>query len=1078
MKLKQILALLMLALAIPAMIFAQSNSSALSGVVRDPSSAVITGAEITVSNMDTGLTRTATSNASGVYRVGELNPGSYQITASMTGFSRETRKDVTLLVGQELSVNFALQVGAVEQEIIITGEAPVVETTISSVASNVTQEQLRELPLNGRAFTDLVTLNPGAVTPHVAQGRGANYGFATQLSVAGARTDSNSFRLDGTDMMDTRNMNPGSAAGVQLGVDTIREFQVITANGKAEFGRNAGAVINAVSRSGENTMHGALFHFLRNNKLDARRFENPKALPPFKRNQFGGTIGGPIARDKAFYFFGYEGLRQRLNESAVYNVPTADGKRGIGVGPIVNGARTNVVVDPRMVPYMNLYPLPNGRDLGDGTALLANDASRPTTENFGSGRVDYALSSNDSFFSRYTISRAESNSNGNLLSKQISTTSRHLLTMQEDHIFGPSMVNTLRLSFNRSLGFSAPGQVEGGESLGFAAGVPLGEMGAGSAVSNIGPMSIGIVDDKQNSFQYEDTVSYTRGNHNMKFGALAQRFQWNTDNPAFWQGQFSFTDLPTMLRLGNASATYRLPRSSTNRGLRTWLMGFFGQTDYRVSPSLTLNVGLRWEFTTGVSEVHNNISYLANGPITSTPNDIKLGKLWNNHIKNFEPRFGFNWALGANQTTSLSGGIGIYHNQILHNSFVSFRDQLPFNFRATATNVSFAAFPNIEQVVLQSGQNFNASRHFDLDNFKTPTYYRANLTIQHQLPGELVVKLGFVGSLARHLARRQLLNTFPNPVARADGSLFFGCGPAVSATCASPIPQVINPNFGRIEWMSSDVNSSYNSIVTSIQKRFIRGLTFQANYTYSKSIDDYSQSETNYAGETGANGQFGPDRVLDRARSTFNIPHVFVANGVYELPLGHGKAHLNSGGVVNAIVGGWQLGGILTLQQGLPFTVGSLIADAGYTFRANRPNMNSSVDINTVTSGTSAGCVVAGTTTPIAAGTPIGTRDRYFDPCVFGAPAAGTIGNVTRNTLIGPDLRNVNFNLGKTFNITEGMRLQFRSEFFNLFNRVQMRNPAARVFSNRTGVSASAGLITESLDASARQIQFGLKLTF
>ena len=1077
MKVKQILAVLMLALTIPAMIFAQANSSALSGVVRDPSSAVITGAEIVVSNMDTGLTRTASSNASGVYRVGELNPGSYQITATMPGFSRETRKDITLLVGQELSVNFALQVGAVEQEIVITGEAPVVETTISSVATNVTQEQLRELPLNGRAFTDLVTLNPGAVTPHVAQGRGANYGFATQLSVAGARTDSNSFRLDGTDMMDTRNMNPGSAAGVQLGVDTIREFQVITANGKAEFGRNSGAVINAVSRSGENNMHGSLFHFLRNNKLDARRFENPKALPPFKRNQFGGTIGGPIKQDKAFYFFGYEGLRQRLNESAVYNVPTADGRRGIAVGPLVNGVRTNVAVDPRIVPYMNLYPVPNGRSIGDGTGVLAIDASRPTTENFASGRVDYSLSSNDSFFSRYTISRAESNTNGNLLSKQISTTSRHLLTVQEDHIFGPSMVNTLRVSFNRSLGYSAPGQVDGGENFGFAPGVPLGEISVGTQISAIGPQSIGIVDDTQNSFQYEDTISYTRGNHNMKFGALAQRFQWNTDNPAFWQGQFTFTDLPTMLQLGNATATYRLPHSSTNRGLRTWLMGFFGQTDYRVSPSLTLNVGLRWEFTTGVSEVDGNISYLTNGPVASTPNDIKLGKLWENHIKNFEPRFGFNWAMGANQTTSLSGGIGIYHNQILHNSFVSFRDQLPFNFRATATNVSFAAFPNIEQIVLQSGQNFNASRHFDFDNFKTPTYYRANLTIQHQLPGELVVKFGYVGSLARHLARRQLLNVFPNPVARADGSLFFGCGPATTATCPNPVPQVVNPNFGRIEWMSSDVNSSYNSMVASIQKRFSKGLTFQANYTFSKSIDDYSQSETNYAGESGATGQYGPDRVLERARSTFNVPHVFVANGIYELPIGQGKAFLNSGGVVNAILGGWQLGGILTMQQGLPFTVGAVIADAGYTFRANRPNLPETVDINTITSGTTAGCARAGTT-PIAAGTAVGTRDLYFDPCVFTMPAAGTIGNATRNTIIGPDLRNVNFNLGKTFMVTEGMRLQLRGEFFNLFNRVQLRNPAARVFSNRTGVTANAGLITESLDASARQIQVGLKLTF
>jgi hypothetical protein len=332
-------------------------------------------------------------------------------------------------------------------------------------------------------------------------------------------------------------------------------------------------------------------------------------------------------------------------------------------------------------------------------------------------------------------------------------------------------------------------------------------------------------------------------------------------------------------------------------------------------------------------------------------------------------------------------------------------------------------------------------------------------------------------------------------VVRADGSLFFPCGSTAqvqtpTVACPNPVPQFINPNFGRIEWMSSDVNSSYNSLILSISKRFTQGMSFAANYTWSKSIDDYSQSETNYAGETGANAQYGPDRVLDRARSTFNVPHVFTANGVWELPIGQGKRYLNSGGVADAVLGGWQVGGILTLQQGLPFTIGSTITDAGYTFRANRPNMKPGIDINEITSGVSIGCARAGTSA-IAPGTPVGTRDLYFDPCVFDMPAAGTIGNVPRNTIIGPDLRNVNFNLSKTFHVTERTALQFRSEFFNLFNRVQLRNPAARVFSftrtaitngvlvtNPGAVVANAGQITESLDSSARQIQLGLKLTF
>ena len=1054
-------------LAMQGMVFGQATSSAISGVVRDASQAVIAGATVTVTNVDTGISRTVESRASGLYRVGDLVPGNYQITATMAGFTRETRRGIALLVGQEATVNFTLQVGAVEQEVVVTGEAPVVETTISSVATNVTEEQLRELPLNGRAFTDLVTLNPGAVTPHVAQGRGANYGFATQLAVAGARTDANSFRLDGTDMMDTRNQNPGSAAGVQLGVDTIREFQVVTTNGKAEYGRNAGAIINAVSRSGTNEWHGSAFEFLRNNELDARRFENLGELPPFKRNQFGATFGGPIVRDKTFFFLGYEGLRQRLNESAVFDVPTAQGRLGIGV------LQPGEVVDPRIVPYLNLYPLPNVADERGGVASFSTDSSQPTTENFGSARIDHNFSENDFFFARYTYSRADSSSIGNLLSDQVANTSRHLFTIQEDHIFSPTVLNTVRIGFNRSFGFSSPALVKGGENLGFAPGIPMGQISAGD-VSALGPEGIGIVDDLQNAFQYEDNLTYTRGNHTMKFGAMAQRFQWNSDNPAFQYGSYAFDDLREMLRVRFGDPTYRLPISSTNRGLRTWLLGFFAQDDYRVRPNLTLNIGLRWEFTTGISEVNGKIAYLRNGPLASTLDDIVTGKMWENHIKMFEPRIGFNWALGQSQMTSLSGGFGIFHNQILHNSFVSFRDQLPFNFRASAQNVDArTAFPDIERVVLQAGQNFNSSRHFDFENFKTPTFYRYNLTIQRQLPGEMALRVGYVGALGRHMARRQLLNVFPQPVVQPDGSLFFPPSPGS--------PQTINPDFGRIEWMSSDVNSTYSSLVATLQKRFSRGVTFQANYTWSKSLDDYSQSETNFSGEANANPQWGPDRSLDRARSSFNVPHVFVFNGIYQLPFGSGMRYLNTGGVANAILGGWQIGGIVTLQQGLPFTIGSNISDGSrFRFRADRPNLKPGVDINEVTSGTSAGCVVSGggTANDIAPGTPVGTRTLYFDPCIFSEPAAGTIGNAARNLIIGPDLRNVNFTLSKHFDIREGMRLQFRSEFFNLFNRVQLRNPAARVFTNRLGVNASAGLINSSLDGSARQIQLGLKLTF
>ena len=1063
---------LLVFLGMPRATFGQISSSAIVGQVQDATEAVIAGAEVTVTNVETGITRARESGPSGLYRVGELQPGTYQITVSMAGFNREVRQDIVLEFGRELTLNFTLQVGAVEQEVVVTGEAPVVETTISSVATNVSQEQLRELPLNGRSFADLVTLNPGAVTPHIGQGRGANYGFAPQLSVAGARTDANSFRLDGTDLMDTRNQNPGSAAGVQLGVDTIREFQVVTTNGKAEYGRNAGAVVNAVSRSGTNEWHGSAFEFVRNNKMDAPQLEDvDDVVPPFKRNQFGATIGGPIRRDQTFFFVGYEGLRQRLNDTNVWRVPTAEGRQGIGVlGP-------GEEVDPRIPPYINLYPLPNGVDNGDGTGQFIEDRSQPTSENFLSGRIDHHISENDFLFGRYTISRANATRVARLLSSSASFTSKQILTIQEDHIFGPNLLNTFRVGFSRSIGDVQPTQVEGAsESLGFAPGVPLGTLSAGN-LDHLGPNGIGIVDDVQNSFQFENNLSYTSGPHTIKFGAMAQRFQWNTDNPAFWQGDYDFDDLRAFLLAGpsGTNATYRLPESSTNRGVRTVLLAFFAQDDYRVSPSLTLNLGFRWEFTTGMTEVNNKVTYLGADVYTATLDDLIPGQLWQNHIKNFEPRLGFNWALGQDQMTALSGGFGIFHNQILHNSFVSFRSQLPFNFRATAPNINVSGnFPDIEAAIRDANVKFRNTRHFDFENFKTPTFYRYNLTLQRQLPGEMALRIGYVGAIGRHMARRSLYNGHSIPVER-DGALFF--------PPESEAPQRPNPHFNNLEWMSSDVNSIYSSLAVNLQKRFSRGLTFQASYTFSKSIDDYSQSETNFTGETGARGSYGQDRTLERARSVYNVPHVLVFNGIYQLPFGSGKPYMNTGGIADAILGGWQIGGILTLQQGLPFSVGSRISDRGYLFRANRPNLNPGVDVNKLTSGSTAGCqgVVAGSVGDRQAlidAFDTGANVKYFDPCAFTAPEPGRIGTAGRNLLLGPDLRNINFTLSKSFQLGERTRLQFRSEFFNLFNRAQLRNPAARVFRNRRGVDRRAGTITQTLNNSSREIQLGLKLTF
>jgi len=1045
-------------LGLPPLMSGQATSSTISGIVRDSSQAVVAGAAITVMNTGTGISRTSQSDAAGRYRVGELQPGTYQVSVTITGFATETRKGIALQVGQEQTLNFALQVGTVEQQVEVTGAAPLVETATAAVASNVSQEQLRELPLNGRSFTDLITLQPGAVAPSnaVLTGPGgASLSNGPQLSVSGARPDANAFMIDGTDMNPTSNATPGSAARVQLGVDTIREYQVITSNAKAEYGRNAGGFINAVSRSGTNEWHGSAFEFLRNSTLDARDFFDGNSTPPFKRNQFGATLGGPIKKDKTFVFLGYEGLRQRLSQTFVWTVPTPEARRGIG---ILSAGQT---VDPRVLPYLNLYPLPNGANLG-GVAEFNQEIAQPLGENYGSVRVDHNFSGNDFLFGRYTIDRGNRVQFQTLLSNSNFFTANQYLTLQEDHIFSPTLLNMFRAGYNRSLNNFFPDFVPNAEALSFVPGVPMGSLSPGSGNSAIGPNQIATLFQAQNVYQFEDNLTYTRGPHTMKFGVSLERFQWNTDQRNNVQGAYTFNTFGNFLQAGpsGVSTTIQLPGSISYRHIRSTLPSFFAQDDYRVTPRLTLNIGLRWEFTTGLSELNNYLVYMRRGPYLSALSDLILGELWENHIIHLEPRLGFNWGLDQSGKTALSGGFGIFHNEVLHNAMIAERFQLPLLIRGNVSNVSATAtFPNIVATTTANstgGFSNTETRHYDHDHFKTPTFYRYNLTLQRELPGEMALRVGYVGATGFHNKREQLLNRNPQPVVQADGSLYF--------PSATEAPQFTNPNFGAIRFMSSDSNSWYSALTASLQKRFSKGLMFQGSYTYSKSIDDFSGDETNYNGE-GRDGQFGPDRHLDRARSSFNVPHVFVFNSLYELPVGTGKRWLNSAGVANAVLGGWQAGGIVTIQQGVPFTVGSSATYPGYQFNAIRPNLKPGIDVKKLTGIPSD-----------AKGT--GAASRYFDATAFSVPAAGTVGNAARSLLLGPPLKTVSFTLTKSFNLWERSRLQFRSEFFNLFNHTNFSNPNGTVFTATTGaISPTVGRIT-STSAKSRQIQFGLKLTF
>lgn len=1038
-------------LGLPGFLFGQATSSAISGTVRDTSQSVISGAEVSVTNSETGLSRQAQTDSQGRYRIGDLAPGTYQAVVTMAGFSKETQSGISLLVGQEQTLTFTMQVGSVQQEVTVTGAVPLVETTTATVSGNVNQEQMRELPLNGRSFTDLIALQAGTLFPTSAALGTPDYGNGPQLSVAGSRTDQNNFMLDGTDIGTPTNYTPGATSGYQLGVDTIREYQVITSNAKAEYGRNAGGIINAVSRSGTNQWHGGAFEFLRNSDLDARTFFTAGNVLPFRRNQFGAMLGGPIHKDKTFFFLGYEGLRQSLLSPGIYAVPTASARQGIGVTPGVT-----IPVAASVVPYLNLYPLPNGPILGQGVGDYNTTIGNPITENYGSARLDQNFSEKDMMFGRFTIDKGTNSSVPNLLTVMGYTTTNDYLTLQEDHIFNPVLLNTVRFGFDRSLYHTTLSNVPNSQGLNFAPGQPMGNLGV-TGLTSIGPSYIiNPAFETMNAFQYSDDVSYTKGAHTMKFGTTMERFQYAKYNAATFPGTITFNNLADFLQAGpvGTGGMLLLPGSNPRRNLRNTLMAFYAQDDYKVTPKLTMNLGLRWEAPTGMNDVQGKSSYLGGGPfLTTYPSGMVIGAYWKNRLDLFSPRFGFNWAPG-DQKTSIMGGAGIYYNQLLGNAFISYQDSLPFYERATITNFNATTtFPNEPAMVAASGggTGYLVTRNYDYYNFKTPTVYRYNLTIKRELPGQILFSVGYVGAMTRHLQREEALNTFPWPVVQANGSLYF---PPSSVT-----PQYVNPSFNAIDFMVSDANADYNALQVSLTKRYSQGLTFQANYTWSKSLDDFSNSESTAAESgVGRDDEYGLDRSLDRGLSTFNAPQVFIFNTVYELPAGPGKHWLNGHGVASAILGGWQTGGILTLQSGVPFTVtAGSIATAGYGFTAIRPNL------------------IAGSNVTSSTGL---TPQHWFNSALYTVPPPGTIGDAARDLLIGPGLFTINFSLSKNFAIGERMKLQFRGEFFNVLNHTNFAEPNGGVFSSASGlISPTAGQIT-TIVGTPRQIQFGLKLTF
>lgn len=1050
---------LVLALSVGQAVLGQSTAGTITGQVVDESGLAVPGATVTLIHVATGTTRTVVSDDQGRYRAPALPLGEYEIRASLAGFQTAVLRGITLAVGRELVVDVTLKVGEISEEVEVTSKAPLVTTTSSTLSGLVDPEQIRNLPLNGRSFADLSVLEAGVVSFRNAissDPTASNFGgTGVRLVINGIRPELNNILLDGTDAVDAFGNAPGSAGGFLLGVDTILEFETLTGNYSAEYGRAAGGIINAVTRSGTNELHGSVFEFHRNDNLDARNFFDTRQKPEFKRNQFGFTVGGPIVKDKTFFFGSYEGLRDRLGLTRFARVPTAAARRG----ELPSG---NVAVNPAVRPFLDLFPLPNGRDFGDGSGEFSFGANPPTNEDFFVVKIDHQFSPNHSMFGRFTFDDGDKTFpplgtlfGPNLEPSFIVRLSRQqLLTIEEKAVISPRLLNTFRFGFNRSTQIEDNFPRNFRPDLSFFAGDTSG-MGAINVqgLSLIGNTLGTPGHTIQNEFQFNDDIAYTIGPHALKFGFVGKRFQYN-DNRLFQQkGQFVFDGLRNFLLGIPVSFIKDAPGSDYTSAVRFSVFGFYLQDDVKATQRLTLNLGFRYEFMT---TPFNELGPVRNfkDPLRDREASVVSKKpIENPSLKNFMPRFGFAWDPTGSGRTSIRGGFGVFFQQLTaaNLNFVFRLSQPPVKTVLIGGPPAARAFPKA-RVPDPFVPTFVFPLEFDA---KSPYTLQWNLNIQREIFTDAVFSIGYVGTRGIHLAapteinfkRRQIVN----------GRAFFPPGP--------PIRE--NPNFSAINLRDFGSDSFYHALQLRFQKRMSRGLHLQASYTLSKNIDNSPPILRDFENAPSILFDWF-QRDLDRSLAGFDVRNNFVLNFSYELPVGRGKAlGGNLTGAAAKLLEGWQVNGILSFASGNPFTVENAFDRTGTAaigpFRHDRPNLRAGASNNPKT----------------------GSPDGWFDPSAFELQPVGFLGNLGRNTVIGPGLANFDFSIFKTVSLGERVGLQFRAELFNLFNRANFSTPDrafrfAFVGARPDGsgiVSGAAGRITGTV-TSSRQLQLALKLIF
>ncbi len=1069
------------------------GTASISGRVEDASHGAVSGATVTVKSLETGATRVVSTDETGGYRVSLLPLGPQEVKVEKPGFKAEVRQGVSLRVGQEAAVDFRLEIGEVLQQIKVSEEAPIVNTTTAATAGVVGEREVKNLPLNGRSFDALITLNPGTINYSAMKSANTSTSDGNTFSVAGRRTGENLFLLNGIEYTGSSQLaiTPGGVSGYLLGIDAVREFNVLTDTYPAEYGKRAGAQISVVTQSGTNNFHGTLFEFLRNNDFDSRSyFAQTSFVPPFRQNQFGAAMGGPLKKDRLFLFGSYEGFRQAQTLSSVSVVPDAQARQGLL--PNSSGVYTPVTnLNRAILPYMSFWPTSNGPELmavqsngtalPSGTAFSFNNPSQSIREDFGTLRSDYRLRERDWLSGAYTID------DGNSLIPLVdplfgsATTLRMQVgSLQETHVISPQALNTFTLGFSRAafqlasalLGSVSPDLsfVTGAGPGGIVVGGGITTTGGNNTITSAGPNNAAGAWNRRNLFTVSDGVQITHGRHQLSFGVWLQRVQDNEDSASRQLGQATFTSLTTLLQ-GTVSSFQVIPTAS-ELAWRSVFGAWYIQDTVKLRRNLTLEAGFRHEFTTGWNEPDGRAAnYIpdANGVLMTAPRVGDSTFTQNNAKKLFGPRVALAWDPFGNGRTSVRAGFGMYDSLIddlsfLLNSLPPYNGSLTYSgslFSFTPIAPGSTPPPTCGPGIAQPCATY-APQGVQADA-KTPMVAEWNLTVEQQLNHDTVLRVAYVGSHGYH----GLLSVDPNTIAPQICASASGCvaggTPGTTTSLAPqgtqyiPVSSRPNPYLGAGFFWYTEGNSSYNALQVDATHRFSHDVEFRGNFTWSKNLDMNS-------GLTGAQAQNQAQMIMNRfdlmrdwGPSALNIEKQASISLLYELPFGHGKRWLRDAhGVENKIFGGWQFNAISTLATGFPFTpqIGSNRSGDGDTRNPDRPSLNPAFS----------GPVI------------LGKQSQWYNPQAFILPAVGTFGNLGRGVFTGPGLADLDVSLFKTTRIAERTSLQFRAEFFNVLNHTNFATPNATVFSG-AAVNAAAGLIT-TLATTPRQIQFGAKLIF